>query len=371
MESARWDETWHRLREWTNGQTPSERLAAQILISEGFKGLDPSHPLGGADGGKDAICSYDEDEWVMAVYFPRGKKKISEIKKKLQDDILVASKHQPYGIAFVTNQELTLSQRQEFKKIAEPLKLEIFHLERITSILDSPSMAGVRKQFLGIESIDNTPILEAQFYEPKSRSPLGTAITLKSIAYELPQRPIPNIEQPRTTFFGTTVSVSLMDQINPSYVREMEKYTRETALLQKSFIGIFNKSTKLAEGVILEVEGSLAEGIYVAEELPHKPDYNRINWMPPIRSQWWNSHITPDVEEYGDNFRITIKFGSIQPGHIAIMEAPVFLGSIECRKLLMNARVIANNLPAPVESSLQVEFDIISKPPVDLAFFAR
>ena len=367
MESARWDETWHRLREWTNGQTPSERLAAQILISEGFKGLDPSHLLGGSDGGKDAICSYDEEKWVMAVYFPRGKKKISEIKKKLQDDILVALKHEPYGIAFVTNQELTLSQRQEFKKIAEPLKLEIFHLERITSILDSPLMAGVRKQFLGIESIDNTPILEAQFYEPKSRKPFGTAITLQSIAYDLPQRPIPNIEQPLTHFFGA------VDEINPSYLREMEQYTRETALLQESFIGIFNKSTKLAEGVILEVEGSLAEGVYVAEELPRKPVYKRINWMPPIRlrSQWLNSHITPNVEEYGDNFRITIKFGSIQPGHIAIMEDPVFFGSRECKTLLMKGRVIANNLPAPVESSLQVEFDIISQPPVDLAFFAR
>ena len=357
MESARWDETWHRLREWTNGQTPSERLAAQILISEGFKGIDPSHPLGGSDGGKDAICSYDEEKWVMAVYFPRGKKKIFEIKKKLQDDILVALKHEPYGIAFVTNQELTLSQRQEFKKIAEPLKLEIFHLERITSILDSPSMAGVRKQFLGIESIDNTPILEAQFYEPKSRKPLGTAITLKSIAYELPQRPIPNIE----------------NTLNPSYMREMEQYTRETALLQKSFIGIFNKSTKLAEGVILEVEGSLAKGVYVTEELPQKPVLKLINLIPPpyhLRSQWRDSHITPDVEKYGDNFRMTIKFGSIQPGHIAIMEAPVFLGSRECRKLLMNARVIANNLPAPVESSLQVNFDIISQPPVDRAFLA-
>jgi len=216
-------------------------------------------------------------------------------------------------------------------RIAEPLKLKIFHLERITAILDSPSMAGVREQFLEIESIDNTPILETQFYEPNSRKPLGTTIPLQSIAYELPHSPIPNIEQPRTTFFGSTLSVSIMDQINPSYMREMEQYTRKTALLQKSFIGIFNKSTKLAEGVILEVEGSLAEGTYVVEELPQKPVYNRINWMPPIRSQWWNSHITPNVEEYADNFRITIKFGSIQPGHIAIMEAPVFFGSRECK----------------------------------------
>jgi hypothetical protein len=32
----RCDETWHRLRERTKGQTPSERLAAQILANEGF-----------------------------------------------------------------------------------------------------------------------------------------------------------------------------------------------------------------------------------------------------------------------------------------------------------------------------------------------
>jgi hypothetical protein len=34
----RTDETWHRLREWTNGQAPSERLASQILAHEGFVG---------------------------------------------------------------------------------------------------------------------------------------------------------------------------------------------------------------------------------------------------------------------------------------------------------------------------------------------
>jgi hypothetical protein len=59
MATPRWDETWHRLRDWTNGQGPSERLAAQILLNEGFTAFDPSHPLGGKDGGKDAICMKD------------------------------------------------------------------------------------------------------------------------------------------------------------------------------------------------------------------------------------------------------------------------------------------------------------------------
>jgi hypothetical protein len=59
MTQYRYDETWHRLREWTKGPSVSERLAAQILLHEGFVDLDPSHPLGGRDGGKDVYpCGF-------------------------------------------------------------------------------------------------------------------------------------------------------------------------------------------------------------------------------------------------------------------------------------------------------------------------
>ncbi len=79
--SNRWDETWHKLREWTNGQAQSERLAAQILLHEGYNNLDPSHPIGGKDGGKDAVCNKDNQKYLMAVYFPKGQQKFSAIKK--------------------------------------------------------------------------------------------------------------------------------------------------------------------------------------------------------------------------------------------------------------------------------------------------
>jgi hypothetical protein len=39
------------LREWKNGQAPSERLAVQILLFNGYEDVDPGHPLGGQDGG--------------------------------------------------------------------------------------------------------------------------------------------------------------------------------------------------------------------------------------------------------------------------------------------------------------------------------
>lgn len=149
--TSRWDETWHRLRGWTNGQGPSERLAAQILISEDFTDLDPSHPLGGPDSGKDAVARKDDQRWLMAVYFPRGQQGFQNIKEKFLGDLTGVAANNAHAMAFVTNQELTLGQRETLKAAAESVPIEIYHLERITAILDTPPMAGVRKQFLGID----------------------------------------------------------------------------------------------------------------------------------------------------------------------------------------------------------------------------
>lgn len=58
-------ETWHRLLEWDKGQTPAERLAAIILNSEGFRNIDPSHPLGGRDGlkGYGTVLPSEKMDW--------------------------------------------------------------------------------------------------------------------------------------------------------------------------------------------------------------------------------------------------------------------------------------------------------------------
>jgi hypothetical protein len=367
MESTRWDETWHRLREWTNGQAPSERLAAQILLNKEFEDIDPSHPLGGRDGGRDAMCTYKGEKWVMAVYFPRGKKSFSDISAKLQGDISGATRHDPSGIAFVTNQELSLRERQQLKQAVAPLKLELFHLERLTMILDSPSMAGVRKQFLGIDSGESVPTLDLQFFEPGDRKPLGRKIKIQSVAYDPPKQPIPNLEQPRTSYYGgLSLPVPLMEEVNPSYMRDKEKFVRASSLLRKVLLGIRNTSTILAEDVKLEVEGSLLGGIQVEEELPQRPVQRRIEKVPYMRPLWWNSHITPDIEVHGDQWRMTVRFGNIQPGYLSIMDVPFLLGSRECKELTMYAKIFANNLPSPVDSCLQTEFEVVSKPPLGL-----
>lgn len=154
----RWDETWHRLREWTYGQAQSERMAAQILIDAGYDGVDPSHPLGGKDGGKDAVCTRQGKKWVMAAYFPRGEKGFSELRTKFKADLAGVVKSESYGIVFITNQEIRLAEREELRVLSGITDLDLFHLERITAVLDKPSMASVRQQFLAIEALEATTI---------------------------------------------------------------------------------------------------------------------------------------------------------------------------------------------------------------------
>lgn len=147
---TRWDETWHRLSNWTNGQAPSERLAVQVLSQSGYKDIDPSHPLGGPDGAKDAVMQRDGEKWIMAAYFPRGQQSFTAVKAKLAGDYLGVGKNKARGLAFITNQELSDGERRILSETV-PGPLDLYHLERIVFILDKPIMANVRAQFLQID----------------------------------------------------------------------------------------------------------------------------------------------------------------------------------------------------------------------------
>lgn len=153
MKAARWDETWHRLREWTAGQGPSERMAALLLAGEGYTALDPSHP---------ATAMKDGRRVVMAVYFPRGEQSFKALKKKFVSDLAGARANGGAAFAFVTNQEITLGQRKQLVKVASPTTLDLCHLERIAMLLDVPNNAGLCKQFLSIDVADTVSAKDSE-----------------------------------------------------------------------------------------------------------------------------------------------------------------------------------------------------------------
>ena len=197
IRDQRWDETWHRLREWTNGQAPAERLAAQILLSEGYTGLDPRHPLGGRDAGADAVLKRHEEPWIMAVYFPRGQQTYKTIHEKFKRDFEGVGNNDARGMVFVTNQEL---RHRERRGLAESVgaSVDIYHLERLVAILDQPSMGGVRQQFLGIE-LDVSGQETSGHYGTSHHHPGVPAQSAELEASEIQARSLPHSYDPPLT----------------------------------------------------------------------------------------------------------------------------------------------------------------------------
>lgn len=144
------DETWARLKEWTRGQKASERISGHILRADGFESINPSHPLGGPDGLKDILSKKDDKNWVCGCYFPRGQQSFANIKKKFNDDLKGAIKHNSDGFVFITNQEISVKERETLLKLNTDKETEIYHIERITSLLNSPICYGVRLEYLDI-----------------------------------------------------------------------------------------------------------------------------------------------------------------------------------------------------------------------------
>lgn len=144
------DETTDALSNWKKDQKAAERLAAAILHINSFSDIDPSHPMGGRDNKKDILCRKEDRLYVVAVHFPRTQQTFPTISKKIQKDFSGVLHNNANGFIIFTNQHLTVGQREKIRNLYLDIAVEIFHLEKIASILNSPVGYGVRLEFLDI-----------------------------------------------------------------------------------------------------------------------------------------------------------------------------------------------------------------------------
>jgi fido (protein-threonine AMPylation protein) len=137
------------LRDWRWGPIMAERLAAAILSLDGFANIDPQATLGGADAKKDILASREGKRWIAAVHFPPTGQTFASIKRKFKGDYTGVARHEADAFAFFVNQHLTVGQRDKLKDLTA-VPTELYHLERIRNILDTPGGYGVRLEYLRI-----------------------------------------------------------------------------------------------------------------------------------------------------------------------------------------------------------------------------
>lgn len=146
------------LQNWRYGSTQAERLLASILTIEGFQEVDPQNPLGGPDGLKDVLCKRSGLSWIAACYFPPTSSNFKQILAKFRSDFKGVSRNKANGFIFLTNQRLSPGERSELAKVAKPYSTEIYHLERLRTILDSPKGYGLRLEYLRIAMNDEEQV---------------------------------------------------------------------------------------------------------------------------------------------------------------------------------------------------------------------
>jgi len=138
------------LHDWRYGQTQAERLCAALMHIDGFESVDPQHPLGGPDEKKDILGTKANKKWVGAAYFPATDKSFAEVKEKFCNDFLGVTRNGASGFAFFVNQRLSVSERKDLVSHAGRTETELYHLERMASMLDAPKGCGIRLQYLRI-----------------------------------------------------------------------------------------------------------------------------------------------------------------------------------------------------------------------------
>jgi len=136
--------TRHALEAFDN-QHEFERMAADVLNSLGYSGVEPLAPGGGADGGRDIKFRDGETSGVAFVTLD------SRIREKFKRDLAKRDKGEGQ-IALFCKVTVSPAMKLAFTKDAIELgyTLEIYDLERLRSLLDS-SLKDVRRRYLGID----------------------------------------------------------------------------------------------------------------------------------------------------------------------------------------------------------------------------
>lgn len=135
------------LRDWRYGSIQAERLCAGLLQISGYSDIDPQATLGGPDGQKDILARRGGLLFVAAVYFPPTQPTFAMVREKFVRDRKGVAANRASSLIFFINQYLTVGQRAALQAAGNPAD-EIFHLERMRHLLDSPIGYGLRLEYL-------------------------------------------------------------------------------------------------------------------------------------------------------------------------------------------------------------------------------
>lgn len=246
------------LRDWRFGSVQAERLCAGLLEISGYSNVDPQATLGGPDGKKDIIARRDGKSVVAAVYFPPTEPTFSQIRAKYIRDRDGVAINGASGFVFFVNQQLTLGHRNALRALGGADD-EIFHLERIRHLLDSPQGYGLRLEYLRRSM---TPEEEAAYHS-------------------IQQQSASKRNEPREDA-GRVLAVTAFPELRPATMRLPKVWDERPEL-------------DVLEGGVGQLELVLYELLRIDERGDLVLDADANEALVPDENRWWTDQDPPRV----------------------------------------------------------------------------
>ena len=173
---------------------------------------------------------------------------------------------------------------------------------------------------------------------------------------------------PRDTFRLPEQGAGFMPLIGPRPNPEFSREVIDYAFLKACFVPLglllHNDSRTAAKRVRFIGSIPKAEGIVIEEYIDPLPSKEISDYLTPdILDSFSRSDETEVIlRELPDRWEITVSFGDIRPRDSIYTDAPFWIGTAVSRAVELKGRLLAANLPEPIPCSLEVQFQVETRP---------
>lgn len=200
------------------------------------------------------------------------------------------------------------------------------------------------------------PLLEIEWGEPESRRLLGstTRLDVEVLAPRLASHLVAPVSP--QVLFG-------QGDPDAGYRRQLLDFAFEASLMRPLHVVVHNRGQDAARAVTIQAVLPKAADVRLSEALPERPSSLLHGSMPSLgrlRSPFRTA--VPDVDDHADHWSLKITFGAVLPGQTVWSDQPIYLGASVPQRITLPIRVLAENLPRPVECELSADVFTTTRP---------
>ncbi len=202
---------------------------------------------------------------------------------------------------------------------------------------------------------------DVQWMDPESKRPLGALAKLDPLVLT----PMLALEDviPQRSHDPLFRTFDLRSEPTERYYGDRIGYTFTNALLGGLSIAVRNTGINpgLRVRIVLSLPATKARMVFSDDDRPHPPPRDPSDYALYIRGAH-QAPCNPSVHRIESTWEVHLEVGDLQPGAIFRSPDPLHIGGLESEVVEVHIRILANNLAAPIERTLGVEFQATTRP---------